>query len=168
MGFEVPVDVDYFEHPKTLALIGLIGPQADVFPLRLWRWCALYAKDGFVGGGRLQIETAVKWTGKKGDLHRALIKAGFLEKDGKTVHDFMKGIGRAMFLYEQKKLRQREKYARGILPEDFRQPSAYPGGDTLDERGDTTSPSENGKKTPKDAAEIARRMKEMGANRDGQ
>lgn len=121
MAFEIPIDVDYFDHPKTMMLIGLIGPLADVFPLRLWRWCARYAKDGVVKGGRAQIESAVKWEGEVGVLHKALIKCGFLEKDGKTVHDYMEHIGRAIYLYEQKKLRQKNKYAadvKGILPEE--------------------------------------------------
>ena len=118
MGFEIPIDVNYFEHPKTMMLIGLIGPEADIYPLRLWRWCSMYARNGIIAGGRAQIESAVKWHGAVGVLCRALINAGFLEADGKTVHDFMDGIGRAVFLYEQKKLRQRAKYAAGILPEE--------------------------------------------------
>jgi hypothetical protein len=51
MGFEIPVDVDYFEHPKTQMLIAILGrryAEADIYPLRLWRWCALYARDGII------------------------------------------------------------------------------------------------------------------------
>ncbi len=118
MGFEIPVDVDYFEHPKTLFLVGLAGACADVYPLRLWRWCALYAKNGFIRGGKVQIEAAVKWTGDPGALHSALMKAGFLERDGKTVHDWNLHIGRSILLYERKKQKQREKYSAGILPEE--------------------------------------------------
>ena len=117
MGFEIPIDVNFFDHPKTVMLIGLIGSEADVYPLRLWRWCSMYAKNGVVAGGRTQIEGVLRWKGKAGSLHRALIRAGFLEADGKTVHDFMEGVGRAIFLYEQKKQKQREKYAEGILPQ---------------------------------------------------
>ena len=117
MGFEIPIDVNFFDHPKTVMLIGLIGSEADVYPLRLWRWCSMYAKNGVVAGGRTQIEGVLRWKGKAGSLHRALIRAGFLEADGKTVHDFMEGVGRAISLYEGKKQRQRERYAGEILPQ---------------------------------------------------
>ena len=46
MGFRVPVDVDYFSHPKTVQLISIIGQGADVFPIRLWAWAAKFAKKG--------------------------------------------------------------------------------------------------------------------------
>lgn len=124
MGFEIPVDVDYFDHPKTMALIGIIGPEADIYPLRLWRWCALYAKEGVVTAGRPQIEGACKWQGKPGALYRALMKAGFVEADGITIHSWLDHVGRAIRLYETKKRKQREKYAAevnhgtGILPEE--------------------------------------------------
>jgi hypothetical protein len=121
MGFEMPVDVDYFDHPKTLQLIALVGnKEADIFPLRLWKWCAKYAPKGVVRGGAAAIETACKWRGTPGRLHKALIEAGFVDEDGITVHDWMKGIGRAILIYERKKQKQREKYDRekGILPEE--------------------------------------------------
>lgn len=111
MGFEIPLDVDYFQHPKTKFLIGLIGARADVFPPRLWAWCCKYAKDGVVKGGCAQIEAMVDWDGEPGKLHAALITAGFLEKNGKKVHDFMEHTGRNIELYEAKKRRQRDEYA---------------------------------------------------------
>jgi hypothetical protein len=144
MGFEIPVDVDYFEHPKTLMLVGLIGPQADVFPLRLWRWCALYARDGVVKGGRAQLESVVKWSGESGQLHKALVKCGFLEKDGKTVHDWHFHIGRSIYLYEQKKLRQRQKYAAGILPEETGRIPPIPSHPIQDEKSNPPLPPNGG------------------------
>ncbi len=111
MAFEIPVDVDYFDHPKTVALKGLIGPEADIYPLRLWRWCARFARDGVISGGRVQVESAVHWSGEQGKLHKALVKVGFLDSDGKTIHDWKHWIGRAIFLYEQKKRKQRDRYA---------------------------------------------------------
>ncbi len=118
MGFELPIDVDYWEHPKTLMLIGLIGSTADVYPPRLWRWCALYARNGFVAGGAPQVESAVKWKGQSGRLHSAMVESGFIERDGKTVHGWREHAGRFILAYERKKQKQRDKYAaqNGIIP----------------------------------------------------
>ncbi len=118
MGFEFPVDVDYFAHPKTKYLIGLIGKTADVYPLRLFAWCAKYAKAGYVKGGCAQIEGAVDWFGKAGVLHKALMESGFLDSDGCTVHDFMAYTGRQILLYENKKRKQRDSYAKKHAPEE--------------------------------------------------
>ena len=111
MGFEMPVDVDYFEHPKTVDLIGILAdPKADIYPLRLWKYAVKHAKKGeFKGPG--QIEAAVQWTGAPGLLATALRDAGFLEKDRWAIHDWMKGIGLRVAGYENKKAEQRRKYA---------------------------------------------------------
>lgn len=122
MGFEIPIDVDYFEHPKTLKLIAILKrPEADIYPLRLWRWATLYAKKGVIEGAE-QLEQAVRWRGAPGALHKAMMAVGLLEKDGRTIHDWMKGVGAAIYRYEQKKQRQRELYRQssGSLPEEFR------------------------------------------------
>ncbi len=123
MGFEMPVDVDYFDHPKTLHLVALVArPEADIYPLRLWKHCAKYAKRGVILGAGPAIEAAVGWRGTPGKLHKALIEVGFIESDGVTVHDWNQGIGRAVLIYERKKQKQRAKYAalHGILPEETR------------------------------------------------
>lgn len=129
MGFEIPISNDYPNHPKTLHLISLIGPEADVYPLRLWFWASKYRRDGNFKGGAPEIELACGWKGAKGRLHRALIKAGFVESGGRQVHDWKVGIGRAIAIYERKKQKQREKYDadKGILPEEFRQNSPNSG-----------------------------------------
>ena len=137
MGFELSIDSDYFGHPKTLHLISLIGPGADVYPLRLWFWASKYARSGYLGTpSRLVdvIEPGIGWKGRgrtKGRLRDALHTAQFLESDGAgnySIHDWNEGIGRQISLYERKKQKQRERYAeeRGILPEDHRPSSAYP------------------------------------------
>lgn len=134
MGFEIPIDVDYFDHPKTMKLIGILRNQeADIYPLRLWRYAAKYARDGVIKGGSAEIESAVRWRGQPGRLSSALIQVGFVESDGRTIHDWKRGIGRAIFLYEEKKRKQREKYAEehGILPEE---PGRIP--PILDRRGE--------------------------------
>ena len=111
MGFEIPLDIDYVDHPKALKMIALIGKNADIYPIRLWCWCAKFARRGVIDGGAGQIEEACRWTGKPGALHAALIAAKVLEKDGKTVHDWMDHAGSAIQKYDKKKKAQRKKYA---------------------------------------------------------
>ncbi len=88
----INVDVDYFTHPKTLRLIGLLGKGAEVFPIRLWCWCAKYhAESGLLAGYSVQeIESCVGWTGESGHFVQAMIKVGLMEENelGFYVHDF--------------------------------------------------------------------------------
>lgn len=146
MGFEIPIDVDFPNHPKSIQLIGILGDRADVYPLRLWMWCAKFAKNGIIKGGADQVEMACAWKGKPGKLHAALIESGFIEHDGFTVHDWQEHAGRKLEQYEKKKRNQREKdrlkkeaeYAAdsggpstqssGSLPAEFRQSSGTVGG----------------------------------------
>ena len=163
MGFEMPTDVDYFNHPKTLKLKAILGrrhQEADIYPLRLWAWAAKYAKSGVIPTGSVTIEAACGWRGVPGRLHAALLAATFLTPDGLAIHDWMAGIGRAILLYDRKKQKQREKYDRekGILPEECGKTSgSIPATlDTLDERGnsggDTTASSPMGMLLKKAAA----------------
>lgn len=139
MAFEIPVDVDYFDHPKTKKLcLSLKKPEGDIYPLRLWKWCAKYAKDGILPSDVALIEAELGWKGAPGRLHGCLMGSGFIESDGVTVHDWMWHIGRAISIYESKKRKMREKYDRekGILPEEIRKTSGSntPTQDTRDTR----------------------------------
>lgn len=161
MGFEIPLDSDYDNHPKTLQLISLIGPEADVYPLRLWMWASKYAREGVVRGGWRQVERACRWSGKPHRLSRALVAAGFVERDEQTIHNWNRGIGRAIALYERKKQKQREKYARrkGILPEDRGQNSPNPENPSNpeysgEERRERTAPERQSDPPPDSTAPI--------------
>ncbi len=112
MGFEIPIDVDYCDHPKVLALVAKLGKRADIFPLRLWLWCAKFAKKGVISGGATQIESACRWDGKPGVLHAALVESEIVDSDGLTVHDWMDHAGRQIDAYERKKRKQRRAYQR--------------------------------------------------------
>lgn len=82
MGFEIPIDVDYFDHPKTKHLISIVGTEADVFPIRLWKWASAYCKTGELGPDPVYIEPIVSWVGKgrnRTKLVLALIRAGFVD-----------------------------------------------------------------------------------------
>ena len=61
------LDPDYFNHPKTIRLIGLLGVGAAEYPIRLWCYCAKYHPvDGLLRGySDVEIESAASWRGEK-------------------------------------------------------------------------------------------------------
>lgn len=105
----VQLDDAYYDHPKTLHLISLLGPEADGYPPKLWTWAIKYAKQGVLKHPDL-AEVACRWKGEKGKLHRAMVDAGFIEADGVTLHGWMERTGNDIVRYEEKKSRLREKY----------------------------------------------------------
>lgn len=110
VDFHIPISTDYPEHPKTLRLIRLAGARADCFPMRLWAWACRYRRSGrFEDAG--EIEQACRWDGEAGVLHKALVDSGFLEKDGKTIHDWKRHAGAWIQRYEEKRERDRERIA---------------------------------------------------------
>src|SRR5688572_9781598 len=91
------IDLDYHEHPKTRRLIGLLGPDADVLPLRLWSYVGKYhAKDGkLLGYSEHEIEAIVWWRGEPGRCVAALLQERFIHKlsNGYRVHDWLDHAG---------------------------------------------------------------------------
>lgn len=73
---------DYFDHPKTKRLIGLLGKGAEVLPIRLWAYCGMFhAKDGKLSGyAEQEIESLANWWGKAGALLPAMEQIGFMHK----------------------------------------------------------------------------------------
>lgn len=88
----VSLHSDFFDHPKTVRLVRLLGKGSEVVPIRLWCMTAKF----FAGTGRLtgisaqEIEQWVGWWGQEGEAVRALKEVGFLEEflDGFQVHDW--------------------------------------------------------------------------------
>lgn len=78
------LSLDYFDHPKTRRLIGLLGRGAAELPIRLWCYCGKHhAESGSLASYSAQeIESIVGWWGKTGELVGAMVKVGFLEVDG--------------------------------------------------------------------------------------
>lgn len=76
------LDLDYFDHPKTKRLVGLLGRGATELPIRLWCYCGKYhAESGSLTNYSIQeIESIVSWWGKPGDMVSAMEKVGLLEK----------------------------------------------------------------------------------------
>ncbi len=105
----VQLDDAYYDHPKTLHLVSLLGQEADGYPPKLWTWAVKYAKQGVLKHPDL-VEVACRWKGDKGKLHNAMMEAGFIEADGVTLHGWMERTGNDIIRYEEKKSRLREKY----------------------------------------------------------
>lgn len=86
------LDLDFPEHPKTRRLVGLLGPIAEIYPIRLW----CYAGKYFAADGNLfehsddELESILRWPGDRGLLVDALVKVGFLIKnpDGYSINDW--------------------------------------------------------------------------------
>lgn len=76
------VHSDYFDHPKVQRLKVYCGEEADIFPIRLWGFCAKH----FPATGILkdytesEVERVLGWKGVPGNLIRALVSLGFLDK----------------------------------------------------------------------------------------
>lgn len=77
---------------KTKKLAKLAGPEAPLYLIYLWAFCAETDRtDGVLRGmGADDIELAVDWPGEDGKLVDALLRVGFLDeiKDGFAVHDW--------------------------------------------------------------------------------
>lgn len=106
------LDLDYFDHPKTRGLVGLLGRGAEVMPLKLWTYCGKY----YAEGGRLsahgvqEIESIVGWWGKPGEAVKGMLKVNFLDHDadGYFVHDWTEHQGHIHAL------RKRAKHAAEV------------------------------------------------------
>ena len=86
------LDLDYFDHPKTLRMIGLLGEVGAEIPIRLWAKVGkFFPRDGFLRGySEADIDAIVGWHGKSGSAAAAMITVGFLikEKGGFRIHDW--------------------------------------------------------------------------------
>jgi hypothetical protein len=103
----INLDVDYFDHVKTVRLIGLLGKGSAELPIRLWCYCGKHrAKDGNLTGLSAQeIEAFVGWWGKPGAMVRAMVQVGFLDDtpDGYQLHDWGEREGHLRVFHERAK-----------------------------------------------------------------
>ena len=77
------VDLNYFDHPKTMRLVARLGPGSDVLPIRLWAYVGRHhPESGSLALLESEIEHICGWWGKKGELIAAMIEIGFLKSDG--------------------------------------------------------------------------------------
>jgi len=75
------LDPNYFDHPKTRRLVGILGPMADVFPIRLWAYCArVHPSDGSMKGySDIEIEGIIRWSGTPKIAIQAMTAVGFIK-----------------------------------------------------------------------------------------
>lgn len=103
----IMIEDNFLEHPKVWTLREKVGPEAEVYLIRLWIFVIRFARSGVLASPDL-IEPRVGWQGKPGVLVQALKDVGFLEADGVTVHDWAHHSGRWLRYYEDRKARARE------------------------------------------------------------
>lgn len=74
------LDPNFFEHPKTRRLVALLGPGADILPIRLWAYCAkVHPKNGVLWGySAKEIEAIIGWTGRQNQACKGLLGVGYL------------------------------------------------------------------------------------------
>lgn len=91
------LDPNYFEHPKTKRLLGLLGKGAESLPIKLWCHCAKFHPEQAMLQAYLpeEIEAIVGWDGEKGKMVNAMVKVGFLIKkdDIYAVKDWLEHEG---------------------------------------------------------------------------
>lgn len=78
---DLNLDLDYFDHPKTKRLIGLLGKGAEVLPIKLWAYCGKYHKEHgrLTGYSTQEIESILGWWGELGAFVQAMLKVRFLD-----------------------------------------------------------------------------------------
>lgn len=101
---KINVDCAYLNHPKTRRLKLYLDPQADIYPIRLWIFCAEYFyKEGILlGYSGSEIEGILGYTGPAGNLIKALETVGFIKKIGESyaVNDWREHAG---FIWDYKR-----------------------------------------------------------------
>lgn len=104
------IDLDYFDHPKTLMLEAeLGGHRATLIPIKLWRHVGKYhSDDGYLKGYTpAAIAKAVHFDHRDSEkLVEALLKCRFLEKkkEGYQVHDWSAHNGHLALFRERAKI----------------------------------------------------------------
>lgn len=91
MNKDIRVDVDYPTHPKTIRLARALGQEAPYVLIRLWAWAGKHRPRGDLGGlPDVDLEDAVKWTGKAGLLMSTLRDCRFIDgpEMASTFHDW--------------------------------------------------------------------------------
>jgi hypothetical protein len=101
------LDLNYFEHPKTKRLVGLLGRGAEVLPIKLWSYCGrLHAESGrLTAYSPQEIESIAGWWGRAGEMIDGLLKTGFLETagDGYKIHAWKEHQGHIVNFHKRAK-----------------------------------------------------------------
>lgn len=129
------LDLNYFDHPKTKRLIGLLGPGAETYPIRLWVYCGKYHhKDGdlssYTDG---EVEAVSGWTGHPGRMLQAMLTVGFLERSesGLRVHDWQDHAGHFAAYHERAKMAAKQRWEGHSRASSIASRNAKRGGQAL-------------------------------------
>lgn len=77
---DIRLDVEFFNHPKTVKLERALTFEGIRSLLKLWIWAAKNCPDGnFIGLDEDDIEIAAQWGGTAGDFVKALAEIGWLD-----------------------------------------------------------------------------------------
>lgn len=110
------LDPNYFEHPKTRRLVGLLGPMSDVLPLRLWAYCAkIHPIDGRLKGYEAgEVEAIIGWSGAPKAAIAAMVKVGFIleAKDGFSCVDWRQHEGHMAAFSRRGKVAAKARWAK--------------------------------------------------------
>lgn len=78
---DIRLDVEFFNHPKTVKLERALSFEGIRSLLKLWIWAAKNRPDGdFQGLDNDDIEIAAQWGGSQGELLSELVKIGWLDE----------------------------------------------------------------------------------------
>jgi hypothetical protein len=88
------IDLNFFDHPKVKRLRALVGPEAEIYIIRLWAYAGkFHSEDGILKGySGPEIEGLAEWKGKPGVMLQAMLKVGFIES-GNRIHDWAEHEG---------------------------------------------------------------------------
>lgn len=127
------LDLNYFDHPKVIALVCLLGKGAEVLPLRMWCFVGrMHPENGSLTAySTKEIESILRWWGGKGEAVRALQKVKLLDKreDGYYVHDWSEHAGHLEAFKIRAQKANKARWAK-IKGESYKHPtSIHDGGD---------------------------------------
>jgi hypothetical protein len=113
----ITVDLEFLDHPKTHKLRRILkDPIAAEYVMRVWVAAARHHPDTGAFDDPADIEPAAGWNGDRGKLAAALIECGFLDPDGKTIHDWFDHAGLYLAKMRRTAERQRRRRRGGSAP----------------------------------------------------
>lgn len=87
---DIRLDVEFFNHPKTVKLRHRLGVEAIISLQKLWMWAAKNRPEGTLANLDIEdIEIAGEWEGKPGAFHSTLVTLRWLdvtEEDGREIY----------------------------------------------------------------------------------
>lgn len=110
------LDLNYFDNPKTLRLIGLLGKGSEVLPIKLWCYCGKHHTESgrLVGYSTEEIESVLGWWGESGKMVEAMVKVQFLEikDDEYFLHDWLEHEGHLAAFKKRAKQAARKRWGK--------------------------------------------------------